>query len=119
MLWSIWEGRNKKVFEGLAPNLEQAIANAAFLAMEWQMMESNSIRLNLPSSIVIGRQYRSAPPVGNGLIFNVDAMVDEKLRQGVVAVVVRDKRGMLVAGTSKRIPCYSMFHVEAVFLKKV
>nr|POE95393.1 hypothetical protein CFP56_79157 [Quercus suber] len=92
----IWNLRNKKVFEGKAPNFE-TLKSCHFK----NFVEHSNVRTVSNSSVQVKRPYSWSKPAMSTIKFNVDAEVGQS--RAAVAIVVRDCKGILFLACSKAV----------------
>lgn len=120
ILWGIWIGRNKFVFEGKPVNPLFTINNARELSTEFANANYRNVNQfsQLGNSNQRNLQQVWSPPPANSIKLNVDGAFDEARSIGACAVVVRDENGILLTGSTKKFPYCSPMFAEALAVRE-
>ncbi|KAF7822040.1 putative ribonuclease H-like domain, reverse transcriptase zinc-binding domain-containing protein [Senna tora] len=118
LLWSIWRGRNAKVFEGENPDPTLALCRAKNDCKRYIEAVVDDKTDRIPQGVENSRVVKWKPPSKDVLKLNVDAATDIERSKGAIAVVVRDDLGDLLTGLAKRIACLSALQAESLALKE-
>lgn len=104
-LWSIWKARNEYIFEGRKINPEFIIKRAEENMKEF--WEANDTEKPEESAMETNQNHmqRWNPPMGYAVKLNCDAAFDSENLIGACAVLVRDRDGDLLTGSSRLLPC--------------
>lgn len=120
VLWGIWYWRNKKVWENRVVSPELAMEGSFRLVKDWKEARGSRVLGSQNSSTRIQRQACSwFPPVEGVLKVNVDASVFPDSDFFSVGMLIRDHKGVFVAGRVIRLPApTSVFEAEIVGVKE-
>lgn len=115
-LWSIWKARNEFIFEGRRINLEFIIKRAEENMKEFWVANVIEKREDTTMHTNQNQNHQWTPPIGDMVKINCDAAYDLNSLKGASAVLVRDRDGDLLTGSSRVHPCVSPLQAEALAL---
>lgn len=103
MAWTIWKGRHDHLFNHFLVDPAGVIAKTKHDEAEFL---ATCTVTTAPSIVVTGVDHRGSawvPPLQGKWKFNCDAAVDLKQGTSAVAVLLRDRMGLLVDGMACKI----------------
>lgn len=118
--WTIWKGRNSKLFEDHEPQPDFALSTAIRLAYE-NFTDSNSRKLpdsRNHSNFLATRRTTWLPPPEVLVQAKVDVSFDEPISLCSIRVLLRDDQGTVLSGSARILPAISPLHTESLALKE-
>ncbi|KAK9277999.1 hypothetical protein L1049_027556 [Liquidambar formosana] len=106
ILWRIWKARNDKSFAGKVWSPGDVISKALVDALEYNTAVSQGVNLRSgvhESNSRENRVPRWCPSIGSLFKINTDGAWVAKDGIGGVGIVIRDERGMFIAGMAKKL----------------
>ncbi|KAF7825003.1 uncharacterized protein G2W53_023147 [Senna tora] len=113
LLWSIWNGRNKFLFEGVPLNPSDVLHIAATNAEEFVSISSAPSPQQASSTVGVAW---TAPGL-NELKINFDAATKLDSQLGASVVILRDHEGTMLTGATRLFSCHCPIQAEAEAFK--
>lgn len=118
VLWCIWKKRNNYYFENRRTGPYAVVEQTNMLWTE--QMEVRRVSQNLDRvAMSNASRHRSWCPFEIGSVkVNVDVAFEKEFKCRVVVVVVRDEKGIMLSGCTRRIACNEPLQAEAITMKE-